>query len=124
MHQDERSTDIVDGITSFAMRQTSRRGFIKWVGKAGLAVAGAIGIGLTLALPAFATVDCQKYYPGCSNPCGCLSCCDDQDSGTECCYGECGGCGPQIYKEITSFWYYDPGTRGCQQVIDCATCTP
>ncbi len=65
MKEDQNSNGIVEGITRFAMRQTSRRGFFKWMGKVGLALAAATGGGLAFVLPAFAYENCQEFYPGC-----------------------------------------------------------
>jgi len=122
MAEDEYPTGIVDSITQFAMRQTSRRGFVKWVAKVGLAMAAAAGGGLAFVSTAFASIDCQKYYPGCSNGCFCVSCCEDPDSGYQCCYGCCDYCAPEQLVEITVFWYWDPGLHSCQMVKDCVNC--
>jgi hypothetical protein len=106
--------------------QTSRRSFLKWVGKAGLATAAAIGGGLVLVLPAFAWINCSQYFPGCTGNCDCESCCTDPDYGVQCCAGNCGPCGQPQYFIVTSFWYWDPppGDGKCHQTKDCEPCTP
>lgn len=121
MKEDGQPTDIVDSITQFTMRQTSRRGFFKWVAKAGLAVAAAAGGGLAFISTAFASFPCSQYFPGCSNGCNCYSCCDDPDSGTQCCTGDCDTC-PHILVEISVFYYWDPSLNKCVMVKDCPEC--
>jgi len=85
--------------------QTSRRSFLKWVGKAGLATATAIGGELALILPAFASINCSQYFPGRTGNCDCESCCTDPDYGVQRCAGNCSPCGQPQYFIVTSFWY-------------------
>jgi hypothetical protein len=117
------NTDAVDRITGFAMRQTSRRGFIKWLGKGGLAIAAGLTTGLDfLSGTAFASVPCGRYYPGCTGPCTCTpsSCTDGDGGGTQNCEGFCGGCFQlQYYAYI--YWYWN-GSK-CVPSKNCIKCS-
>lgn len=120
MSEDGHSTGIVDAITQFAMRQSSRRGFMKWVAKAGLAMAAAAGGGLAFVSTAFAGYDCSKYLPGCHGPCVCVSCCTDPDDGRPCCYGCCDYCGPEQLVEVRRYYAWNGSTCVANTIcIDC-----
>ncbi len=121
MNEDQDPKSMIDAITQLAIRQSSRRGFIRWVAKVGLAAAAAAGGGLAFISTAFAHYDCSKL-PGCSQGCGCFSCCEDPDSGYQCCNGCCNDCAPSYSVEITVFYYWDPGLNHCVMVKDCTVC--
>ncbi len=115
MEKDQDHTDFIDRITGFAMGQTSRRSFFKWIGKGGLALAASITVGIEfLSGTAFASVPCSAYLPGCLGPCTCMeSVCADQDgAGTQTCRGECPVCGVSdgVYYQPWIYWYWN-GSR-------------
>lgn len=123
MSENAYSIDVVDSITRFAIHQASRRKFIGWVGKVGLAVAASVGGGLALVLPAFAALPCGQLFPGCTGPCDCESTCTDPDFGVQGCVGNCSPCGPASLVEVTSFWFWDPADGKCHHAKDCAPCS-
>lgn len=122
MRQDHNQADLVDNITEFAMHQLSRRGFVKWLGKAGLALAaGATASVELLHGTAFAQVPCNSYLPGCQGQCVCWqSCCYDPDNGLDfCCSGFCSPCSSLFYYVSVS-WYWN-GSK-CVQTKSCIAC--
>lgn len=122
MNEDQSSTSVIDAIAQFAMRQTSRRGFFRWVGKAGLALAATTGSIAFFSSNALAYYDCSKYLPGCTGACTCgTSQCQDPDDGKHGCSGDCSEC-PERDVEMTIFYYWEPSLNKCVQVIDCAPC--
>ena len=132
MKKDQGKGDFIDGITGFAMRQASRRGFIKWMAKGGVALAAGITAGFewftgTTLAGGPQSIDCQHYLPGCEGDCTCAqSCCTDPDNEFEkCCEGICPSpCGPPIVKQYYAdvFWYWS-GTKGyCVQASNCLPC--
>lgn len=125
MNEDQPSRDIIDAITRFAMRQSSRRGFFKWVGKAGLALAAAASGSIAFFLQdASATVDCSKYLKGCAGICTCVaSFCDDPDDGfVNNCYGNCYVCPSPICVQMFVYYVWDGDLGKCIQVQDCGLC--
>jgi hypothetical protein len=126
MSEGQHFTGIVNGITQFAMHQTSRRGFFKWVGKAGLALAAAMGGGLAFVSPAFAWIDCRKYLPGCYGPCTCDSsgCQDPDDGWVDRCFGACGDPGhSSICVQLFVYYTWNPQLNQCVQVSNCGLCS-
>lgn len=122
MRTERDQADFVDGITKFAMRQSSRRGFIKWLGKGGLALAAGITGGLGFLSNAFASINCSQYYPGCESECGCFvtECKDPSNGKVFYCEGTC-GCPSTNYYTLV-FWYYSPSLNKCVQAKDCVLC--
>lgn len=125
MNEDQPSTGIIDVITRFAMRQSSRRGFFKWVGKAGLALAAAASGSIAFfSQDASASYPCQKYLPGCHGACTCQSsgCSDPDDGFVDNCFGNCYTC-PTTCVQLFVYYTWDGALNKCIQVQDCALCT-
>ena len=125
MDRDRGHQDFVDSITEFAMRQASRRGFIKWLGKGGLAFAAAMTAGLELMKgTASAYINCSQYLPGCEGECTCgTSECTDPDNGnTFYCEGACVAPGGPCYYYVDVFWYWSSTQRTCVQAKNCIKC--
>ncbi|SRR6266516_2163444 len=126
MEKDQGHEDFIDSITGFAMRQASRRGFIKWVAKGGVALAAGMTAGFEwFTGTALASINCSQYLPGCFGECTCeVSTCTDPDGGgTQTCVGVCPSpCGPPYaaYYEAHIFWVWN-GSR-CVALKSCVGC--
>lgn len=126
MEENQDQASFVDNITRFVMRQTSRRGFIKWLGKGGLALAGSVMAGFRfLGSTAFAAINCSEELPGCEGDCTCgVSECTDLDNGeTFYCEGVCQGC-DEVWYYVLVFWYWSSSQNKCVQAKDCVLCDP
>lgn len=109
------------------MRQATRRGFIKWVAKGGLALATGMTAGFELLThTALAYEDCSKYLPGCEGDCRCgTSQCEDLDLGEWFyCEGNCmGGCGGgPVYYFVYVYWSWDSYLGHCVYNKACVDC--
>jgi hypothetical protein len=128
MGENQDHGDFIDSMTRFAMRQTSRRGFIKWVAKGGVAfAAGMMASFEWLTGTALAGINCSEYLPGCEGACTCATSeCQDPDNGLWFyCEGECPApCGPpEAYKYwVHVFWYYSSSKQNCVQAKNCIPC--
>ncbi len=71
MRQKSKASDPIDRVTSFAMKQLSRRGFLKSVGGIGLTLAGVLaGLGKpkvaeAITCPPTAVGTCDQCYSAC-----------------------------------------------------------
>jgi thiol-disulfide isomerase/thioredoxin len=127
--KDQDHGDFIDGITGFAMRQASRRGFIKWVAKGGVALAAAMTTGFDLLTRnAYAAINCSDYLSGCEGRCSCgYSVCEDPDTGAWFdCEGSCdGGCGQDpVYYLVREYWFWGTKEGKCLSNSLCVECEP
>ncbi|MGB8345308.1 MAG: hypothetical protein WCD86_10520 [Ktedonobacteraceae bacterium] len=124
MGDDQGHGDLIDSITGFAMRQASRRGFIKWLAKGGIALAAGMTAGIELLTgTALASENCQQYYPGCEGECTCATSeCQDPSNGKWFyCSGICNACPPTNYY-VDVFWYWSATQNKCIQAKNCILC--
>lgn len=127
MEKDQGHVDFIDGITGFAMRQASRRGFIKWVAKGGIALAAGMTGGFELLTrTALASINCSYYYPGCEGDytCGTSQCQDPSNKLWFYCEGNClGRCGQNPVKYyVFVYWYWSGQSNRCLQAKGCVPC--
>lgn len=127
MEMDQGQGGLINSITGFAMRQASRRSFIKWATKAGVALAASMAAGIELFKgTADAFINCSQYYPGCSGRCSCgtSQCQDPSDHDWYYCEGNCvGGCGEgPTYYSVYVYWTWVPDLHQCVVFKTCDNC--
>lgn len=129
MEKDQDHKDFIDSITGFTMRQASRRGFIRWVAKGGVALAAAMTTGIDLLTrKTYAYVDCGKWLPGCQGVCTCdtSECVDPDTGGSFYCEGNCvggEGCGGAVASYyVLEYWFYGYKEAKCLSVQVCVEC--
>jgi len=113
MKNANQSTNPVDMVTGFAMKQCSRRGLFKWLGKGGLVLAGITGgIGIDLAdlHTSFAASgpDRPSPPPDCMGLCVCGHSDCITTGQSQSCVGKCSDPLCCFYAHIT--WFF-AGTR-------------
>lgn len=98
MAHESKGFNLIDRFTNFAMKQSSRRGFLKGVGASGLAFIGTL-LGLGGQNLAFAYVKCPDPSNGiCS---ACYSACISGGSGGKCICADCNCQPPDVYAECS-----------------------
>lgn len=124
MREDQDHVDLIDGMTRFAMDQVSRRRFIKWLAKGGIALAAGMTAGFELLTGnALAGINCQQYYKGCEGECTCGSsqCQDPDNEKWFYCEGVCMACPPTRYY-VDVFWFWSSQQNKCVQAKNCILC--
>jgi hypothetical protein len=110
---------LTERLTSFAMRQTSRRGMFGWLGRAGVAVVASSAIAgtafsLTPATTALA-LGCPECWGSC-DPCNSTCCCPCSTRCSCTCTKGCYGCQP-VWAQAHLHWFL-----GYIPLCDCPGC--
>lgn len=98
MSHETEDFNLIDRFTGFAMKQSSRRGFLKGVGASGLAFVGVL-LGIGGHDLAFAYVICPDPSTGICN--NCYSACVSGGSGGSCSCPSCNCLPPRVYAECS-----------------------
>lgn len=107
--------NLIDRFTSFSMKQSSRRGFLKGVGASGLAFVGVL-LGIGGQNLAFAYVPCPPNAYGICNNCN--SACTTGGRGGSCVCVGCNCTPPRVYAEC--LWIRFGST--CSFSFNCIAC--
>src|SRR5579875_1937724 len=94
---------VIDSITRFVMRQSSRRGFMKRVGEAAVILTSAFGVQIGLSGFSLAPLSPLSCPPGCKGICSCSqpsSCI----SGGRSCSCPVGNCAKGIYVQANLYF--------------------
>jgi hypothetical protein len=115
MAHESEGFNLIDRFTSLAMKQSSRRGFLKGVGASGLAFVGVL-FGIGGQERAFAYIPCpDPSYGVCNN---CYSACVSGGRGGSCVCASCNCIPARVYAECS----WQRVGSGCYFSFRCVAC--